>query len=121
ATSCREPLAKNLFFAGIVHHGPEHESATIWTIGNRPTGERARNLDDILLRVATIDAECVQFHQLACVVLVETTSTRCLRHLWPYRRHASIRHENRLATVCTALPVIEVVQHGGTSCHRAKQ
>ena len=40
-------------------------------LGDRPTGERARDLDDVLLRIATVDAECVQLEQLAGVVLVE--------------------------------------------------
>ena len=38
---------------------------------DRPARKGARHLDDVLLRVAAVDAEGVQLHQLAGVVLVE--------------------------------------------------
>ena len=37
---------------------------------NRPTREAARHFHDILLRVAAMDAEGVEFQQFACVILV---------------------------------------------------
>ena len=43
---------------------------------NRPARERARHFGDVLLRVAAVDAERVQLHQLAAVVLVQP-----LRHV----------------------------------------
>jgi hypothetical protein len=39
--------------------------------GDRPAGEAARDLDDVLLRVAAVDAEGVELEELARVVLVE--------------------------------------------------
>jgi hypothetical protein len=38
---------------------------------DRPTGEGAGDLDDVLLGVAAVDAEGVELHQLAGVVLVD--------------------------------------------------
>src|SRR5687767_2013208 len=38
---------------------------------DRPSGERARERGDVLLRVAAIDAECVQLENLARQVLVD--------------------------------------------------
>src|SRR5688572_28249037 len=40
-------------------------------IGDRPTGERSSHFNNILLRISAVDAERVQFHQLACVVFVQ--------------------------------------------------
>ena len=40
-----------------------------------PSGQRARDLDHVLLRVAAIDAERVQLHELASVILVQATRT----------------------------------------------
>ena len=42
---------------------------------DRPTGEAARHLGDIFLRVAAVDAERVQLHQFAAVVFVEAART----------------------------------------------
>jgi hypothetical protein len=52
------------------------------TTVDRPAGERAGDLGDVLLRVAAVDAQRVQLHQLAAVVLVEA-----LGHAW-VRAHA---------------------------------
>src|SRR5258708_6262461 len=66
-----------------------------------PTGEAARHFDNVLLRIAAVYAERVQFQQLAAVVLVQSS-------FWlsttPHRR--SVRR-NRL-------PVVQIKQHRRT-------
>ena len=49
-------------------------------VGDRPSGEAFCDLDDVLLRVAAVDAERVQFHQLAGVVLVDAAFCCCRRN-----------------------------------------
>src|SRR5688572_10431609 len=41
---------------------------------DRPARERARDFGHVLLRIAAVDAERVQLHQLAAVVLVESSA-----------------------------------------------
>ena len=61
--------------------GTEHEIATIRTARNRPTRQSARHFGHIVLRVPTVHAECVQLHQFASVILVQSTTTiRAARH-----------------------------------------
>ena len=52
----------------------EHERAAEIAAVDGPAGERARDLDHVLLRIAAVDAERVQLHQLARVVLVAVRS-----------------------------------------------
>ena len=52
----------------------ESEAATqVWLL-QRPSGENARYLGYILLSVAAIHAESVQFHQFAAVVFVKSVA-----------------------------------------------
>src|SRR6185369_17443950 len=46
--------------------------ATLTRPRELPAGERPRDFDHILLRIAAVHAERVQLHELACIVLVET-------------------------------------------------
>src|SRR5439155_15636030 len=64
--------------SGIVHPRLEPESAALPRIRDRPARETPRDVDDVVLRVAAVDAERVQLHQLAAVVLVES-ALRALR------------------------------------------
>ncbi len=57
--------------AVVVHPRLESEPAALPWIRDRPARKRARDLLHVLLRVAAFDAERVQLHQLARVVLVE--------------------------------------------------
>ena len=74
AASRGQPLAEDGLLAGVVHDRPEDEPAAAARLLERPPGERARDLDDVLLRVAAVDAERVQLEQLAGVVLVEAST-----------------------------------------------
>src|SRR5205085_12091977 len=55
----------------VMHPRAEDEAAALIGPVNRPAGEAARDLLNVLLRVATLDAQRVQLHQLARVVLVD--------------------------------------------------
>src|ERR1051326_6054625 len=70
---------------------------------DRPTGKAARHFLAVLLRVTTVDAERVQFHQLARVVLVDAASLLLLRSENSRTTAARIRTH--------ALKVIEIKQH----------
>src|SRR5712671_2727224 len=76
----REPVAEDDFVAGVMDLGTEDESAALCGRFNRPPGERARDVNDVLLRVSTIDAERVELEQLASVILVQPwTLSRYMR------------------------------------------
>ena len=66
-----DDVAEHDLLAGIVQARIEAEAAAEPRRLNRPAGERARDLGDVLLRVAAVDAERVELHQLAPVVLVQ--------------------------------------------------
>src|SRR6185295_14381042 len=55
----------------------EREELPRWT--NPPARERASDFDNIFLRVAAVYAERVELHELARIVLVETTRPALLR------------------------------------------
>src|SRR5262245_35948933 len=63
-------VAEHDLLGGIVECGNKTERAVAI---DRPSGKRARDLDDVLLRVAAFDAERVQFEQLPSVVFVQPT------------------------------------------------
>ena len=79
AVSGREALAEDDLLARVVHLRPEDEPAALLRTIDGPAGQRARHFDDVFLRVAAVDAERVQFHQLAAVVLVQAArrAARC--------------------------------------------
>src|SRR6185436_19262052 len=54
--------------------GPTRATAPAVGWRDRPAGERARDLDHVFLRVPAIDAERVQFEELATVVFVQTAA-----------------------------------------------
>ena len=80
-------LSEHDLLAIVVHPRLESERAALARIGDRPAGERARDFLDVLLRVAAVDAERVELHQLARVVLVEAAAAV----LRPGGRSASVR------------------------------
>ena len=65
-------------------------AALTWIV-NRPPGERTRHFGHVFLRVAAIDAQRVQLHQLAAVVFVQSTRARLGRLI----RRAGIAGEQR--------------------------
>ena len=95
---------------------------------DRPAGERARHLGDVLLRVAAVDAERVQLHQLARVVLVQPA-----RRAWRCRRAgiagmAGVERRRRRAhrgRACGrsvgAHPVVEIEEHRRALRRRLEQ
>src|SRR5262245_3248529 len=69
----------------VVHPITKDESGGTPRLVDRPTGEAARHLQHILLRVAAINAHRVQLHELTGVILVDAGLVfgRLRRgHLW---------------------------------------
>ena len=71
-------VSEDDLLAIVVNPRFEQEVAAYSRIADRPAGERPRHLGDVLLRVAAVDAERVQLHQLARVVFVEP-APHCVR------------------------------------------
>ena len=63
--------AQHGLLAFIVHAVVVKEIAALARLANGPAREAARHFRDVLLRVAAVDAERVQLHQLARVVFVQ--------------------------------------------------
>src|SRR5260370_24777771 len=64
-------LSQNCLRSRLVSFGIEHETPTLINGLNGPAGKDARHLGDVGLRVATVDAQRVQLHQLTSVIFVE--------------------------------------------------
>src|SRR5207244_12435659 len=103
AAAGRQRVAEDDLRASVVQLGAEHEAADSLGILDGPAGERACHLDHVLLGVAAIHAERMQLKQLAAEVLVDAAA-RAAAAL-PQRGPLRLRR---------ALPVVQVVQHGGT-------
>jgi len=89
-----DPVAKHQLLAVVVHPRLEAEAAALAGVRDGPARERARDFLYVLLRVAAVDPERVELHQLACVVLVQ-----------PARRSLGVRALRRGRP--DALPVIQ--------------
>ena len=74
AASGLERVAEHPLDAAIVGLLVEDEAARLARLPQRPSRERARDVDDVLLRVAAVDAERVQLHQLAAVVFIQPSA-----------------------------------------------
>src|SRR5579872_5319089 len=96
-------IAENL--DAVVHAGTR--AATTITTGPRqsPSGEDVRERDDVVLGISAVDAERMEFHQLARVVLVDALELA----LRTGRARRGI------------LPVIEIEQHRGMTRGGAEQ
>ena len=94
--------------AVVVHARLEAVSAARAWRRDRPARETPGNFLHVFLGVPALDAERVQFHQLARVVLVQAAAGAVL----PGKR-TSFR--------CRALPVVEVEEHRGALGGRAEQ
>src|SRR5580692_12178785 len=107
----------------------ESEAATqVWLL-QRPSGENARYLGYILLSVAAIHAESVQFHQFAAVVFVKSVALAFGLVRLPVIPDAPLpviigSVGNAVGDVgvrSDAQPVIKIKQHGWTLCGRDQQ
>src|ERR1700749_1232596 len=85
-----ETMTQHDLLAGIMHLRSEDESATLRRRLDRPAGERARDVDDILLGVSAVDAERVELQQFTPVVLVKSgvLPLLLLLLLWPLHGYA---------------------------------
>ncbi len=91
--------AEDVLLALIVLAFVEDETAAALGLRDGPAGEAARDFGDVLLGVAAIDAEGVEFHEFAAVVFVET--------LLLFLAGAEVR------VGADRLPVVEIEEHGG--------
>src|SRR5271168_5558602 len=57
---------------GIMQIVVELEFGSLARLLDGPAGEAARYFGDVFLRVAAVNAEGVQFHQLAAVIFIQT-------------------------------------------------
>ena len=72
-------MAQDDFFFPVVHSRIELKLGEFLWIVNRPSRERPGDGNDIVLGIASIDAERVQFHQLAAVIFIEARPTHARR------------------------------------------
>ena len=108
ATGPHRPTQHELVTA-VVHRGPEGEAGLLARPLDGPSGEGARHLGDVGLRVAAVHTQRVKLHQLAGVVLVEPGP--------PTGVGAGAHGEARTG----AEPVVEVEQHGRMMGGRPQQ
>ena len=111
AASRRDAVAEHHLLAVVMQGRREAEAAALARLLDAPAGEGARHLGDVVLRVAAVDAERVQFQQFAPVVLVQPGRTS---------RHRSRRVEVRPVRVGTH-PVVQIEEHGGAFRRGAEQ
>ena len=106
AAPSRKLPAENDLFAGVVRLRPEDEVAAPGDV-DAPAGERSRDLDHVFLRVTTVDAERVQLHQLARVVLIEAAPRTCIEERAGTRPSGrSHLRQRRVSAVGLALRVV---------------
>ena len=106
-------VSQHDLLAAVVHERGEHE----FRLGSRqldgPPGEAARHRDHILLRVAPVDAQRMQLHQLAAVILVETVRLALPRPSESDSTRRLRRERSHLEEIGShRLPVVQVVEHG---------
>src|SRR5262245_30916895 len=65
-------VTENEFFSVIVHPWTEHELAAQLRPVNGPARKGPRHFLDVLLRIAAVNTQRVQFHQLPSVILIDT-------------------------------------------------
>ena len=110
AAAGRELLPEDRLLARVVDRRIEDELAGLPV--ERPSGERARDFLHVLLRVAAVDAERVQLHQLARIVLVEAALRLLLQALHQLLRalralRSAIARAPRAATAARAADAAE--------------
>src|SRR5689334_16188293 len=85
AAACGNCNAKYNFAVRVMHPRTEDECAALIRTINCPARKAARHFLNVTLRVAAVNAERVQFQQLACIVFVDVTLA-LRRRLWGWRR-----------------------------------
>src|SRR5205814_10264879 len=71
SASRRQLVSEHDLLSSVVDLRAKDKSAALLRRLDRPTGERARDVDHVLLGVSAVDAERVQLQQLASVMLVQ--------------------------------------------------
>ena len=99
----------------VVRPVVEHEPRAAIGPLDAPSGENARDVDDVLLRVPAVHAECVQLHQFAGVILVDASPHP--RSPSPQRGEGARGRGPRRY----ALGIIQIEQHGGAARRRDEQ
>src|SRR5690348_9946394 len=95
-----EGMAHHDFFPVRVNPIVEEELGFFARRTNSPACENLSHVDDVLLRVSGIDADGVEFHHFAAVVLVQAT---VLLFRTPVRALHSVGRWNHAETHVTAL------------------
>src|SRR4051812_17699309 len=72
ATAGWKRVAQNQLFLTVVSRRIEVVFGILGEIEYRPAGESARDIGNILLRISTIDANGMEFHEFAAIVFVDT-------------------------------------------------
>src|ERR1035438_3486207 len=113
--------------AGLVHFWFVMKVATFFRWIESPSGENFGHFGDIVLGVATVDAERVQFHQLAPVIFVEAAGRLFARLavgtiLWDRWIAAALLgdSDSRLRIGAHAEPVVEIEHHRRALRRRAQ-
>src|SRR5262245_50922098 len=106
----RNRVAENYLFLGVMHGWIELKLGHAVHVADGPTCEGARHSNDVLLRVASIDAEGVKLEKLASVVFIEPRTSR-----WAY----SLRR--KIFTRRLRLPIVQIVEHRRVASRCKKQ
>ena len=112
-------LAEDNLVAGLVAAVHVKKFAAVAGIIHGPTGKDLRDLGNVVLGVAAVDAEGVELHQFARVVLIQSAAG-CLG----WTDAIPLAHGCALSSLrvwTDAGFVIEIVHHGGTGGYGAQQ
>ena len=123
-------FAEHNLGAGVVAAFVELEASAPVRLVDRPAGEHASHFGDVVLGVAAVYAQCVEFHELAPIVFVEAVALgfgRTLRRREPCRRRKTTAPSAAAKAAVFRLPaysacfvgsgphaepVIEIEEHG---------
>ncbi len=124
-------MSEDDLVAGLVHARLEAEVAAFYRLLDCPPGEYLGHFGDVFLRVAAVDAERVQFHQLAAVVFVQAAGLpgldvaprTIIRVGSVAARVARVRSDSErdIRIRPDAQPVVEIEEHRGALCGRHQQ
>ncbi len=65
-------MSQHRLHALVMNAVIEEKLRIVARLPDAPSGERLRDVDDVILRVSAIHAERVQFHEFAAVILIQT-------------------------------------------------
>src|SRR5437660_10410050 len=69
-----DAVSENDLVARLVHTLFQSKAAALFGLLQSTSGENSRHLSDIILSVADVDSERVQFHKLEPVVFIQTST-----------------------------------------------